>query len=120
MSRLLLYNPENDLALASNALSYTPTMAAKAMRQSGVLLPLWWSEAGDEVLMPTDLIPQAESLCQKWNLLGKPVSVTTADCAMPWGWSRSTKRELQSLGIKICQQTNKCKQFAIYRTAAHP
>lgn len=100
MSRLLLYNPENDLALASNALSYTPTMAAKAMRQSGVLLPLWWSEAGDEVLMPTDLIPQAESLCQKWNLLGKPVSVTTADCAMPWGWSRSTKRELQSLGIK--------------------
>lgn len=36
MSRLLHYNPENDLALASNALSYTPTAAAQEIRRSAL------------------------------------------------------------------------------------
>lgn len=99
MSRLLLFNPENDLALASNALSYTPTAAAIAMRQSGALLPLWWSEAGDEVIVPEALMPVAKAMCMKWNLPGKAVTRTTASTAMPWGWSRSALRELRSLGV---------------------
>lgn len=99
MSRLLLYNPENDLALASNALSYTPTTAAIAMRQSGALLPLWWSEPGDEVIVPDTLLPTANALCQQWNLPGKAVAVSTASDAMPWGWSRSVLRELKSSGV---------------------
>lgn len=99
MSRLLLYNPENDLALASNALSYTPTTAAIAMRQSGALLPLWWSEPGDEVIVPDPLLPVANALCREWNLPGKAVTASTANDAMPWGWSRSVLRELKSLGV---------------------
>ncbi len=100
MSRLLHYNPENDLALASNALSYTPTAAAQEIRRSGALLPLWWSEPGDEVIVTPNLMPAAEALCEKWHLPGKPVVTTTASCAMPWGWSRSTLREFRSMGLE--------------------
>ena len=81
MSRLLHYNPENDLALASNALSYTPTAAAQEIRRSGALLPLWWSEPGDEVIVTPNLMPTAEALCEKWHLPGKPVVTTTASWA---------------------------------------
>lgn len=99
MSRLLIFNPENDLALASNALSYTPTAAAQAMRQSGVLLPLWWSEPGDQLIVPPHLLSTATAIREQWNLPGIPVTHTTATSAMPWGWSRSTRRELQALGV---------------------
>ena len=97
--RLLLYNPENDIALANNALSYTPTRAVRAMRYGGSLLPLWWSEPGDELIVPEELMGKAQEMCRRWNLPCEPVTASSAFTAMPWGWSRSARRELQAAGV---------------------
>ncbi len=98
--RILLYNPENDMALASDALSYTPTASAAALRRSGALLPLWWSEEGDAVLVEPQWLDTARDLCRRFSLPAIPVAAPVhADSAMPWGWSRDTRRFLASAGV---------------------
>lgn len=116
MGRLLIFNPENDLALASNALSYTPTAAAAALRQSGLLLPLWWSQPGDQLLVPRQLFPAAMALRDRWHLPGLPVIRADAATAMPWGWSRSIRRELQALGVADLPSDD---QVQIIRALSH-
>lgn len=100
MARLLLYNPENDLALANNALSYTPTRAAASLAESGLMLPLWWSEPNDIVIIPPHLSDIAKDMKQSYSLPGEIAIDASGACkAMPWGWSRDTRRRLQAMGI---------------------
>ncbi|MBQ9285857.1 MAG: hypothetical protein IJ209_06225 [Bacteroidaceae bacterium] len=49
--RLLIFNPENDLALASNDPHYTPPASALQMASDLERLPLRWAEADDIVLL---------------------------------------------------------------------
>ena len=49
--RLLFFNPENDLALASNDPHYTPPASALQMAADLELLPLRWAGDGDFILL---------------------------------------------------------------------
>lgn len=121
MNRLLLYNPENDLALASGLEHFTPPSAAVEMSTAGAFLPFWWAEPGDTVLVPEHLSSQAESYRQRFNLNGRIGS--SASVAEPWGWSLSTRRRLLNAGfpadrLPSAEQIDKIRHLSHRRITA--
>lgn len=95
-SRLHLFNPENDLALAFNGDNYTPPPLAAALSRDGALLPVWYALPGDAVIAP-----EAD---RRWldtvsSLYGLDISVDSRDgMPSPWGWSRNARHVFLSAG----------------------
>ncbi len=102
MARALIFNPENDLALAAGIAAYTPPPAAVQLHNSGALLPFWWARHDDVVIIPPHLDEAASRLKERFALSGipstrcHPGSITEAE---PWGWSPHTLRQLTRAGI---------------------
>lgn len=102
MASLLLFNPENDLALATGSANYTPPAAAMRIRAAGALLPLWFAEPGDYILAPAGLESKAAEIKEKYNLHGRiftPADIAEIDRCIPWGWSAYTVRTFIKAGI---------------------
>lgn len=117
--RVLLFNPENDLALAAESAGnrghFSPSSAAFGVRRAGALLPLWWSEPDDVVLLPSKLSPmeisnyksEAEWISRKYGLCGhvatpeelKKSGDFEGAIPVPWGWSRYTRHLFDEAGI---------------------
>lgn len=93
-----LFNPENDLALGLGCRNYTPPPHAAALHRAGALLPFWWTEDGDSVIVPEFLARQVDGLCSEWGLRGK-VYDGGRDIASPWGWSLDAKRQFAAAGV---------------------
>lgn len=83
--RLLLFNPENDLALASGDAHYTPPASARKMAADLQDLPRLWAQAGDVVASVSDAGLQ-------WPLANEIAQV------QPWGWSPLLVRRLREAG----------------------
>ncbi len=121
MSKLHIFNPEHDLALACNQWQYTPPKAARQLRHDLSWIPAIWAEAGDFVLV--DDICEAMSslsvlqeqlsvkfpavyfinnLSSEFKELTSFKSVTSHLCdtirlnhaISPWGWDRSLIMQL--------------------------
>lgn len=101
MSRLLFFNPENDGALALDHHSFTPSRAAATLHRAGALLPMWWAEQGDKVLVDDPaLIPIAADMARRYGLYGRAVThCKTAHLPSPWGWSHYTRRIMAQAGV---------------------
>lgn len=94
MARALLFNPENDLALAVGTPNYTPPIAARRLRQAGETLPLWYASGGDRVI--------AHGVNARWletttTLFGLQADLydhrsAAALTPSPWGWSAAARR----------------------------
>ncbi|MBQ8455474.1 MAG: hypothetical protein IJ537_09105 [Bacteroidaceae bacterium] len=83
MSRLYVFNPENDMALADGHPGYTPPARIQQMRRELWWLPQWWAEEDDIV----------------WDgeaRLDLPDDTTI----LPWGWSPMLCHQLQKAGVK--------------------
>lgn len=94
MSRLHLFNPQNDLALAAAGATYTPPAAARAFASAGAALPAWWAAGSDIVNCPAE---DAEWLMKRF---GRAVSTTgTASQGAPWGWSSNAATLLVKAGL---------------------
>lgn len=98
--RLLVFNPWNDLALASGTPHYTPPRAAIAIARRGAWLPLLWSRPGDVVLVPDDMVDAVRARAALAGAQAEVVSRVPAhiDRCEPWGWSDSLVRYIQSKG----------------------
>ena len=94
MSKIHLFNPENDLALALGCRHYTPPPHAAQLHRAGALLPAWWAEPGDSVIAPYPEVQEdAQWLRSHWGL---NVNISPSDplsTPMPWGWSLDTHRQ---------------------------
>ncbi len=100
--RALLFNPENDLALAADERNYTPKANALALHRAGALLPAWWAQEGDIIIAPDSLKDELEQVKRRFGLHGEiatPETVSRVDCALPWGWSLDAKRQFLDVGI---------------------
>lgn len=116
--RLLVFNPENDLALASGAPRYTPTAMVQSLREASALLPAWWAGEDDIILAP----PSQQDNAQRMRDLGLNCRIALAedfarvtDCE-PWGWSEPLKNELLRLGVP---QSALSTDARLYRTLSH-
>lgn len=101
MPTLHLFNPENDLALASNEPNYTPPAAALRLRRAGALLPMWWADEGDAILVEDNSLA-AEALCLRSEFGLHGCIVTKAPDGFtpsPWGWSVYTRRLFYRAGM---------------------
>lgn len=100
MANLLLFNPDNDIALASGAKRFTPPRAALELRQAGALLPLWTGCAGDAVMCQG---VNADWLRQVTDAYYLPVAVWNhTDYSLepsPWGWSRPARHTFAMAGF---------------------
>ena len=52
MSRLYLFNPDHDLALANGSKTYEAPASARQFASDLACLPLWYADAGDKVAAP--------------------------------------------------------------------
>lgn len=82
--RLLLFNPENDLALASNDPHYTPPASARQMARELADLPYLWAE-------PDDLVLRSDGTFEKKD--------APSFSLLPWGWSPLLVCRLRNMGI---------------------
>lgn len=103
MSRLLLFNPENDLALAADERNYTPRAHAAALHRAGALLPAWWAGHGDLLLAPAGSRADLEAIRSQYGLNGEiatpeAVAEMVTECE-PWGWSLDAKRQFMAAGV---------------------
>lgn len=100
-----LYNPENDLALASGLTRYTAPAAAAAVHRAGALLPLWWAGPEDYVVAAPEDAPLAAMLAERYGLHGTltaPVAcgpLPEGTAGAPWGWSADAAAQLARAGV---------------------
>lgn len=100
MSKLHLFYPENDLALARNLEHYTAPPAAVRLRMSGALLGLWYGVPGDRVVDYGTDSRWYRNARTRYALgpelyAGDPSGLEAA----PWGWSRASRLEFERLGF---------------------
>ncbi len=103
--KLLIFNPEHDIALAINKDRFTPPHAGRQLRADLGFLPSLWAEEGDMVLVD-DVEAAAEAVrhLTKYAMTVKFVSLadlSKADIASladfevdPWGWDSTIRRQL--------------------------
>lgn len=101
MNSLYLFNPENDLALASDSPHFTPPKAATALARAAACLPMWYACRGDYVLAGDETREWAQQVNDVWD-----TGVWVSTCApegvtalSPWGWSRLTREIFRSAGV---------------------
>ncbi len=116
MASLLLFNPENDLALAANSANYTPPAAAIRIRNAGALLPMWFAQPGDYILAPPEMENNATEMREKYHIHGKiftSAAIPEIDRCVPWGWSAHAVRTFHNAGIsdKILPDSQKIEQL---------
>lgn len=97
---IYLFNPENDLALATNIARYTPPAAAMRLHSQGALLPLWYAGSGDRVVAHGVNARWYDSRVEAFGPLPKlhdhqPCQIEAA----PWGWSRAARQILIDEGL---------------------
>ena len=102
MKTLYLFNPENDMALASGSPYYMAPASAKKMAEDLATLPAWYADGGGDVLLAD--VRQAEWMQKECPF---PLSVGWAwrfDAAYgkvsPWGWSPALLHRLGEGGVR--------------------
>lgn len=108
--KLHIFNPEHDLALASNLRQFTAPHAGRQLRSDLSFIPALWADEGDLVLV--DDIDNARDKVRHLggNLVDKVEFITKVqlahfikteflDSVHPWGWDLSLKGELEHIGI---------------------
>lgn len=99
-SKLHLFNPENDLALALGCRHYTPPPHAAQLHRAGALLPVWWAGSGDGIIAPTVTADDdAAWLSSTWGLKASTSLPDTPFEAAPWGWSEDARRQFIAAGV---------------------
>ena len=101
MKRLYLFNPENDMALASGSPYYMAPASAKKMASDLAPLPAWYAEKGGTVLL-TDA-RQAKWMVDecRWHLDVEWTFDVSSEYGrvMPWGWNPALLRWLREARV---------------------
>lgn len=103
ISTLHLFNPDNDLALANNNENYQAPASARQMADDLAVLPAWWAERGDKVLVPS--IREAENWQTEVGGLLPGVEwyslrqVPEIERVKAWGWNPALRKHLSLWGV---------------------
>lgn len=100
MSRLHLFNPENDLALGLGCRHYTPPPHAAALHRAGELLPAWWADEGDDIVAPHATEADRAWLADRFGLLTEAAPSRDGLTPEPWGWSADAVRQFEAAGVR--------------------
>lgn len=120
MAKLHLFNPDNDLALASGIENFTAPKAAADLRNAGACLPLWYGQSGDAVLTYGVNARWLESVNDRF---GPGVDIfdhhSAADYdAAPWGWSLAARKIFKIEGFATDSLPTD-RQIGLWRQLSH-
>ena len=101
MSTVYLFNPENDMALASGSPYYMAPANIKKMAADLSALPAWYALPGSGVLVSDErrrewMLQEYGSMLEVDWMLEVPES---CDRICPWGWNPALLRRLGELGV---------------------
>ena len=96
MKKIYLFNPENDMALASGSPYYMAPASAKKMANDLAVLPAWYADAGSEILVgDSRQVDWLRDGCRLSLPVNGVLSVTDEyEEIIPWGWSPALKHRL--------------------------
>ncbi len=122
--RLLCFNCSNEMALAANVKQYTPPKNIARMEADWSLLPMWWAEEGDAIIVSDDSASPKHSSSKLDSAFGlhenssflisnSSLFLTTwsegydALCQRaghefvpsPWGWSKAIVEKFRRFGV---------------------
>lgn len=116
--KIHIFNPEHDIALASNLSNFTAPHAGRQLRHDLGFLPAVWADEGDIILV--DDLELAQHECRKFQMAAKrqlgrcfltgnylfapwkqSVSLRETTCIQPWGWDRALCARLKRIGIDL-------------------
>lgn len=111
--KLHIFNPEHDIALATNVKRFTAPHAARQLRSEMGFLPALWASDGDMVMV--DDIKAAEHRLNRLKRYAANVSLVSMNNASslqllqhhldeiesiePWGWDSGVAEILQKVGL---------------------
>lgn len=110
-SRLLLFNCSHEMALAANVKQYFPPKNIQQMEADLCLLPLWWAEKGDAIVV--DDVAEAQAFAREWRGVLPDVVFTTWTegydalrnregrdfIPSPWGWNMTVAERFRRYGV---------------------
>lgn len=105
MSKICIFNPEHDLALAFGGTNYTPPPMARLLQRDLQMLPIWISEDKDFIFTQNPEIDSIwlEQLKSHYDLNNEITSskdITAFDKIEAWGWNRFLWHRLKLAGVK--------------------
>ena len=138
---LHIFNPEHDIALATNLSNFTAPHAGRQLRNDLGFLPALWAENGDHILVSHEGVAtkQYRHICHRLNVLGITDSLSAVNLKFtdskvavyqqetsslqPWGWDKAIRRELERMGfleplLPTIEQTELVRQLSHRRTSA--
>jgi hypothetical protein len=138
---LHIFNPEHDIALASNLSNFTAPHAGRQLRNDLGFLPALWAEDGDQILVEHEesAIKSYRRVCHRLEKLGitashssrnvqllckkRPFSHQETARIQPWGWDKAIRRELERMGfseplLPTMEQTERIRMLSHRRTSA--
>lgn len=106
---LHVFNPDHDLAMASNLVHFTAPFAGRGLRADLCYIPALWSQPGDAVLVDDKAFAEQqfrqflvssgiERDAPHW-LRWTELATTALDGVEPWGWNRALRHQLLSHGV---------------------
>ena len=138
---LHIFNPEHDIALASNLSNFTAPHAGRQLRNDLGFLPALWAQEGDQILVEHEesAMKAYRRVCHRLVKLGladyshtgnikfprleQNIPTLGISSVQPWGWDRAIRRELERMGfaeslLPTNEQTEHIRQLSHRRTSA--
>lgn len=108
--KILLFNPEHDMALASGLVNFTPARAGRLMRHDLCFLPAVWAKQ-DEAVLVEDVDYawkqyKSTGLSKSCNLINSNELSRIASTGKtldfePWGWDLPVREHLLRCGVPL-------------------
>ena len=142
---LHIFNPEHDIALASNLSNFTAPHAGRQLRNDLGFLPALWAQEGVQILVQHEesalkayrrvchrlvelgvsLITNYEFQIPKFTTHSSEIVIRNSELTsiQPWGWDRAIRRELERMGVAApllptAEQIEQIRQLSHRRTSA--
>ena len=126
MAILHIFNPEHDIALASNLANFTAPHAGRQLRADLGFLPVLWAKEGDVVLV--DNVEHAQKASRRVARRAGKVQFASVppqeiDGIQVWGWDKALKAQLKRKGcdeslLPSDAQLEHIRQLSHRRTSA--
>ncbi len=105
MAKTYIFNPDSDLALANGDANYLPPRSARRMADDLSLLPAWYADEGDAVLIPSSDVIYYWSKTLSNNILRSEIKLVTNKESLPsqplspWGWNAALVKQMKVRGL---------------------
>ncbi len=105
MAKTYIFNPDSDLALANGDANYLPPRSARRMADDLSLLPAWYADEGDAVLIPSSDVIYYWSKTLSNNILRSEIKLVTnkesipSQPLSPWGWNAALVKQMKVRGL---------------------